>query len=193
MVKRRRDTKITETKHTPDVVGLARENAQILSKALSRSSSLKRKMDKQLKFTDKLQKSHDEALAAKTTLAKKRKKKKVGITLGNLRSLVDDLPDSKGAAGAGVPSLKLAPKVLRSRARTKLLTSETERMAAVLAHPTFKANPVAAITSHLQATIAATVAKAEAKARAGQGEEGHTGGNKNRRSRPKKSTHKRAA
>lgn len=192
MVKRRRDTKITETKHTPDVVGLARENAQVLSKVLSRSSSLKRKMEKQLKFTDKLQKSHDEALAAKTTLAKKRKKKKAGITLGNLQSLVDDLPDSKGPAGAGVRSLKLAPKVLRSRARTKLLTSETERMAAVLAHPTFKANPVAAITSHLQATIAATVATAEAKARA-RGEEGHIGGNKKRRSRSKKSAHKMAA
>lgn len=44
-------------------------------------------------------------------------------------------------------------KVLRAKARTKLVESETGRMQAVLSHPQFQANPIAAISNHIAATL----------------------------------------
>ena len=52
-----------------------------------------------------------------------------------------------GAARKGVGS-----SVKRAGARESLVSSESARMAAVLAHPDYRADPLAAIARHLEAT-----------------------------------------
>ena len=57
-------------------------------------------------------------------------------------------------AGKGLsPGKNNKVKVLRSKARTKLVESETGRMQAVLSHPQFQANPIAAISNHIVAAL----------------------------------------
>ena len=52
------------------------------------------------------------------------------------------------------PGKKDKVRVLRAKARTKLAT-ESRRMQQVLAHPTFRENPIAAISNHIAASLKA--------------------------------------
>lgn len=44
-------------------------------------------------------------------------------------------------------------KILRDKARVKLVNAETGRMRAVLSHPQFRSDPVAAVTNHVLAAL----------------------------------------
>ena len=61
-----------------------------------------------------------------------------------------------GAADAHPPSHPdAAIRALPSQAREKVAEVETQRLQAVLQHPQFQANPLAAVASHLAATLPA--------------------------------------
>ena len=88
----------------------------------------------------------------------KRKKKAPGVALGDLSALGLTL----GEIQRNLPAAR-APKKPRGprkglgtgglRARERLNDSESQRLAAVVAHPTFQADPLAAIASHLGSTL----------------------------------------
>ena len=59
-----------------------------------------------------------------------------------------------GAIATDQTSAKRAKaKILRDKARVKLVDAETGRMRAVLSHPQFRADPVAAVTNHVLAAL----------------------------------------
>ncbi|KAG0609043.1 hypothetical protein M758_8G152400 [Ceratodon purpureus] len=114
----------------------------------SERASVKRKMAKQMRFLDKLQETQ-RVLSAKKTISKKRRKSQTGKALNDLSSLSEFLPTITPS------TIAPATKILRSKAKQKIVTNETKQLAAVLAHPQFKANPFAAIQQHLATTIPA--------------------------------------
>jgi len=121
------------------------------SKSVVRAS-VKRKMDKQLRFLSKLQETQ-RVLSAKKTISKKRRRSQSGKTLNDLSSLAEFLP------ALGTPTTAAPPtKILRSKAKQKIVVNETKQLAAVLAHPQFQSNPFAAIQQHLIATLPPTPA-----------------------------------
>lgn len=123
----------------------------------SERASVKRKMAKQMRFLNKLEETQ-RVLSAKKTISKKRRKSQTGKTLNDLSSLSEFLPSVTSSTTA------TTTKILRSKAKQKIVTDETKQLAAVLAHPQFKANPFAAIQQHLATTIPAPTPEPAAKA-----------------------------
>ncbi|CAM6043114.1 unnamed protein product [Sphagnum compactum] len=115
-------------------------------------ASLKRKMAKQLRFLSKLQETQ-RVLSATKKIAKKRRRSQTaaGKTLNDLSSLAEFLPSIYIPTAAA--EAKPTTKILRSKARQKIVVQETKQLAAVLAHPQFKSNPFAAIQQHLSNTL----------------------------------------
>ncbi|GAQ89380.1 hypothetical protein KFL_005160020, partial [Klebsormidium nitens] len=116
--------------------------------SLPAGKSAQRRLAKKLKFHKNLV-STKKALSATRTLQKpkKRKGRSLGLALENLSTLVNDLP-----AGPSKQQSR-QPKILRSKARQDITTQESKQLAAVLDHPTFKANPFEAIRQHLTNTV----------------------------------------
>ena len=90
----------------------------------------------------------------------KRKKKRPGLALGDLSTLglslaeiQRDLPAARAPKKPKGPRKGLGAGGLRARER--LNNSESQRLAAVVAHPAFQADPLAAISSHLGSTLPA--------------------------------------
>ena len=81
--------------------------------------------------------------------AKRRAKSTVSAALGDLSTLSASLTE----AGEAKQQRQFGESVGTSRARAKVAEVESGRLAAVLAHPTFQADPLAAVTSHLAATL----------------------------------------
>jgi hypothetical protein len=92
-------------------------------------------------------------LSATKKIAKKRRRSQTaaGKTLNDLSSLAEFLPSIYIPTAAA--EVKPATKILRSKARQKIVVQETKQLAAVLAHPQFKCNPFAAIQQHLSNTL----------------------------------------
>lgn len=86
------------------------------------------------------------------------------------------------AAGGGVTGVTgvttkvRAAKVLRSAARTRLVEMETGRMQAVLSHPQFRANPIAAVSNHIVANLKKNAPAPHTKRAAGGKAGGKAGG-----------------
>lgn len=125
--------------------------------AIVKTPHFQRKLKKQLEFNDKLTQLQHAAIAKqKKANVVKRKRKNVGKALGSLAGLAECLDGIAVSGPQAADALKLNPKTLKSRARVLLLATETERMSAVMAHPAYKADPLAAIRAHLEATVTAT-------------------------------------
>ncbi len=82
----------------------------------------------------------------------KKKKRRPSVALSNLKSLAESLQEAaKKAAARGQREEGAAVGTLRARER--IVKEESQRLQAVLQHPQFQADPLAAIASHLEATL----------------------------------------
>mmetsp|Transcript_14545 Transcript_14545/g.27942 ORF Transcript_14545/g.27942 Transcript_14545/m.27942 type:complete len:190 (+) Transcript_14545:248-817(+) len=135
-----------------------KEQSEVVVPSITKTSHFQRKLAKRLNFHDKLKELQKAAIAKKQTATPvKRRKKGVGKALANFGGLADCLQDIESSSKKVLADpLKLNPKTLKTRARTRLCASEVERTNAVMAHPAFKSNPIAAIMRHLEATVSAT-------------------------------------
>lgn len=106
-------------------------------------------------------------------MSKRSKKRQPSASLGSLGLLGESLAEAVAARAAAVSGRprQLGASVGTLRARERVAAAEAPRMQAVLSHPQFQANPIAAIASHLSATLPppppppAVCSKAEQQAR----------------------------
>lgn len=133
----------------------------------------KRKVTKRAKFLEKIR------VATANKMKKSGKKKGASAAFSDFATLESTLGDiaRKGLS----PGKKDKVRVLRAKARTKLAATESQRMQQVLAHPTFRENPIAAISNHIAASLKAKppeekklAASLEAKAEKMAGKKGKT-------------------
>ena len=124
----------------------------------------------------------------------------VGAALSDFASLESTLGDIAGGEGGASPLGRLGRmrgakgrkvRVMRGKQRTRLCASETGRMQAVLAHPEFRSNPIAAISNHIVAALKANGGgakpdRAAATAGGGEGDAGGGGGGGAKKRREKK-------
>ena len=83
-----------------------------------------------------------------------KKKRRPSAALTDLASLTASL--SEAAAGLhGSARRQFGAAVGTQRGRERVAAVETQRLQQVLAHPQFQANPLAAVASHLAATLPA--------------------------------------
>lgn len=82
----------------------------------------------------------------------KKKKRRPSVALSNLGSLAASLQDAAKKAAAKEQRQEGAA-VGTLRARERIVKEESQRLQAVLQHPQFQADPLAAIASHLEATL----------------------------------------
>ncbi|KAK9866374.1 hypothetical protein WJX84_000968 [Apatococcus fuscideae] len=124
-------------------------------------SHLQRKVTKHMKFYDKVAASKASALAARPSIHKrsKRRREAVPASLTDYSALLGSL---EGAAQqAQAVSQGRAAKQKRGlgrgggKARTKITVDETVRLQRVLQHPSFQADPLAAVRAHLDSTLPA--------------------------------------
>jgi hypothetical protein len=90
-------------------------------------------------------------VATATKMKKIGKKSGRGTTV-DVRALSMSLADV--AATGGGRGMGNGAKTPTARRRTALVARETTRMQAVLAHPTFRSNPIAAISNHIISGVA---------------------------------------
>lgn len=88
---------------------------------------------------------------AELSVAAETKMKRVGRSVsrafgGDMRSLAASLDAATNARGNASGSRGTSTK---AKAKARLVAAETARAQAVLAHPTFRANPIAAISNHI--------------------------------------------
>ena len=120
----------------------------------------------------------------------------VGAALSDFASLEATLGDIAGGASplarlVRAKGRKVKSAVMRTKQRTRLCASETGRMQAVLAHPEFRSNPIAAISNHIVAALKANGGgakpdRAAATAGGGEGDAGGGGGGGAKKRREKK-------
>jgi hypothetical protein len=126
---------------------------------------LQKKITKKVKFFEKVAQSST-AAALQTKKGLKKRKGKAKSVLPDLQSLAGELeqlaglqdsqPQQQGQSkqqqrsGKGTKS-----SIKRSKARLAVGISEMQRLQQVMQHPVFKADPIQAITNHLNATMPA--------------------------------------
>jgi len=89
-------------------------------------------------------------VATETKMKKNAKKGSGKMSVTDMKTLSLSLADIVGGAG----SVKRT-KTPTAKRRTALVSNETTRMQAVLSHPQYKANPIAAISNHILTGLAA--------------------------------------
>lgn len=130
---------------------------------------VKKKVTKKLHFLERVADSKQQALAARSVIRKKKHKSKAkqAKALPDLSSLAELLAevDHKQQQQQQDPKQQQQPEqqsnthkgrteqITGSKARRIVTQTETARLQQVLAHPDFKANPLAAIKNHLAATL----------------------------------------
>ncbi|KAI8465301.1 MAG: hypothetical protein J3K34DRAFT_396195 [Monoraphidium minutum] len=129
---------------------------------------VQRKVNRKVKFLEKIAASQKASLAAPGRGVTKKRKAKPLPTLDSLAGALSELGaggEAGGAAGGGGGGGGLSGKakhmaskgrgssVKRLKARQAIALSEAHRLQQVLEHPSYQADPLAAITHHLQATL----------------------------------------
>lgn len=85
-----------------------------------------------------------------------KKKKRPSVALTDLASLTASLNEAAaGLEGCGPQRRQFGRSVGTQRGRERVAAVEMQRLQQVLQHPQFVANPLAAVTSHLAATLPA--------------------------------------
>ncbi|KAJ0965382.1 hypothetical protein J5N97_026520 [Dioscorea zingiberensis] len=114
-----------------------------------KSKSSKTKLEKKLHFFEKVKDSAG-SLNAKKSIGKKTKlrSRKKKLKAYDLSSLSEFLPD----LDASQKQTKGTNFKLNSKSRLKLVQKESVQLKAVLNHPTFQADPIAAIHQYLERT-----------------------------------------
>jgi hypothetical protein len=126
---------------------------------------LQKKITRKVKFFEKVaQSSATAALHAKQGVKKKRGKAKAALPdlsslageLEQLAGLQDKSAQQQGQSKQQQRSGKGTQRsIKRSKARLAVGISEMQRLQQVMQHPTYKADPILAITNHLTATMPA--------------------------------------
>ncbi|GMN37731.1 hypothetical protein TIFTF001_007056 [Ficus carica] len=137
-----------------------------MGKPSSRSESTSkadRKFEKKLEFYSKVRDTVA-ALTAQKTIAKKKKlrSRQKKFKAYDLSSLSEFLPKAKAPEQPAPANLKLDCK-----SRRKLILKEVNQLNAVLKHPVFQSDPLAAIHQHLQSTQPVTEEKPKKKNKSG--------------------------
>eukprot|EP00873_Tetraselmis_striata_P016255 jgi/Tetstr1/436519/TSEL_025345.t1 len=122
---------------------------------------LQKKVERKTKFLAKVATS---AVVASGAVKKKRPaaKRKVSKALADFSSLGDVLSEIRAPGrgeGEGGKARKDGMGAGACRKRMKITRRENERMQMVMGHPQYKANPLSAIASHLQAVLPSQVPK----------------------------------
>ncbi|KAG7667476.1 hypothetical protein Ndes2526B_g03482 [Nannochloris sp. 'desiccata'] len=112
---------------------------------------LQRKLLKKVAFLEKLTANKP----AKSTSAgvQKKKKRRPSIALSNFGSLAQSLKEAAKKAEGSLSKKLPGASVGTLKARSRIANEESERLQQVLQHPTFQADPLAAIATHLEATM----------------------------------------
>ncbi|GBF95091.1 hypothetical protein Rsub_07675 [Raphidocelis subcapitata] len=119
---------------------------------------VQRKVNRKVKFLERVAASKKAALAATGGgVAKKRKAKSKPLptldSLAGALSAVEAAVSDSKASKAKQSDKGRGSSVKRLKARRAIALTETQRLQAVMEHPSFKADPLAAISHHLQATL----------------------------------------
>ncbi|KAL4451626.1 hypothetical protein ABPG75_007288 [Micractinium tetrahymenae] len=122
---------------------------------------IQRKLSRKVKFLERV--AATKLSASKGGVAKK-KKRKPSVALTDLSSLTASLNEAAGAldgggGGGGGRRHAFGSSVGTQKGREQVAEVETARLQQVLAHPQFQANPLAAVASHLAATLPAAPPK----------------------------------
>lgn len=119
------------------------------TKPRSSESKAERKFEKKLQFYSKVRETVASLTATKAISKKQktrsRQKKLKRYDLSSLSEFLPDLPAPRQAKAA-------SKRKLNCKSRQKIVIEEGNQLKAVLSHPDFKANPLAAIHQHLQST-----------------------------------------
>ncbi|EXC17278.1 hypothetical protein L484_027465 [Morus notabilis] len=108
------------------------------------STKADRKFEKKLEFYSKVRDTVASLTAQKTIAKKNLRSRQKKLKAYNLSSLSEFLPDVKAPRQPTPKKLKLDCK-----SRQKLILKETNQLKAVLNHPAFQSDPLAAIHQHL--------------------------------------------
>ncbi|KXZ46853.1 hypothetical protein GPECTOR_40g587 [Gonium pectorale] len=124
---------------------------------------IQKKLTRKVNFLEKVSKSATSALATKAGgIGKKTGRKKALPDLSTLGAVLDEVSQRKaaaaaaaadGAAGADKHKKQRGAAVNSAKQRQHILLEESQRLQQVLKHPLYKADPIAAITNHLQHTL----------------------------------------
>lgn len=125
--------------------------------AAAPAASVLRKERRRAVFTERLART-----AAAVAARGRGRGRKAALELSSLEAALDGVDaaaprPSPAQAAYGAPG----KAVVHARSRTRTVAAESARLAAVLEHPTFAADPVAAISHHVRAQMAAIAAPAK--------------------------------
>eukprot|EP00887_Chlorella_sp_A99_P001807 scaffold19.g1807.t1 len=118
------------------------------------SRNVQKKITRKVKFLERVAAS--KPLATKSGVAKKKKKWQPSAALNSLPLLSESLAEAvaqRASTGGDKRAKPPGASVGSARGRERVAEAELPRVQAVLAHPQFQADPIAAITSHLSATL----------------------------------------
>ncbi|KAF8055334.1 KLHDC4 [Scenedesmus sp. PABB004] len=140
-------------------------------------SHVQRKLSRKAKFLDKVVATGSAAALAVGRGGVKKRRRRAGAAapLPSLASLAGELDSlqaglaAPGARARAQPGKGTRSSVKRAKARLALGVAEGARLAAVLGHPQYRADPVAAITNHLTATLPPPPAPPKARPQGGSG------------------------
>ncbi|KAL6771405.1 hypothetical protein ACKKBG_A26235 [Auxenochlorella protothecoides x Auxenochlorella symbiontica] len=114
---------------------------------------VQRKVNKKVSFLKKLS-TAAAAKQLKPTSSGVKKRRRPSVALSNYSALAEALgadPSPSSRSGSGPRQRGKGVKTLKTRAA--LGKSEAERLKSVLSNPVFQADPLAAVRSHLEATL----------------------------------------
>ncbi|KAK9815410.1 hypothetical protein WJX72_003228 [[Myrmecia] bisecta] len=113
---------------------------------------IRKKVARRVRFFEKVAASNP--LGARGTIQKKQKRRRQpSAALADLSTLADSLGEAANKLTTKADKKQKGLGVGGCKARTRITADETARLQQVLAHPHFKANPIAAITNHLTAML----------------------------------------
>ncbi|PRW20857.1 ribosome biogenesis slx9-like isoform X1 [Chlorella sorokiniana] len=113
---------------------------------------VQRKLTRKVKFLERV--AATGLTTTKGGVAKK-KKQRPSVALTDLASLTASLNETAAGLEGAAARRQFGKSVGTLKAREKVAEVETQRLQAVLQHPQFQANPLAAVASHLAATLPA--------------------------------------
>ncbi|GFR43215.1 hypothetical protein Agub_g4258, partial [Astrephomene gubernaculifera] len=118
---------------------------------------IQKKLTRKVQFLDKVS-ANASTLAAKSGgVNKKTGRKKALPDLSTLGAVLDEVAQRGAGAGGGKEGKEekkqRGASVNSAKQRQHILLEESQRMQQVLRHPLYKADPIAAITNHLQHTL----------------------------------------
>eukprot|EP00884_Botryococcus_braunii_P022973 jgi/Botrbrau1/935/Bobra.0167s0046.1 len=129
------------------------ESAQA-AKGMAIPTHLQRKVARKVKFLERVAASRPDALAPRNAIKKRRRRRKEGPgPLGSLGTLAASLAEAAKEHQSRVKQRLKGLGVHGTKKRLRLVQKETERLHLVCGNQTYRNDPLAAISSHLEARL----------------------------------------